>query len=176
MFPWTFPPQVRGRPLCLIFHPYLGTRRSELYSCLSPRGLRKDPSSLLPVQTSEFGQAKFHSVLIKTNVLHWGVSMVQQHLPQQPTSEARKLPVLPAALSVDCPWPCCLSSLAISTSASPLPYHPAFPGQQVPSLSCTGPVCLTLLPLSFSHLLQTTNNIKTLKSSSNPCHRGAMQY
>lgn len=148
--PWDFPSPAKKRPLYLTFHPYLGTRRPELYTSLSPQGLWKDPSNLVPVEASELGQDKFHSVATKTDVLHWDVYMVQQHLPQQPLSKARKLSVLPAALSVDCPW----LSLPLSTFASPVPHHSAFPGHQEPSLA----LHWSQMSDKVSHLIQTTNN------------------
>lgn len=102
---WCFhglcPQSLEGEPFTLFFHPYLGARRPELYSCLTPWWQWKDLSSLLSVQTHKYGQDRFQSLSTKADDLHWSVSMVQQHLPEQHISEAGKLSVLPAALSVD---------------------------------------------------------------------------
>lgn len=121
------PQSLEGGPFTLFFHPYLGPRRPELYSCLTPQWQWKDPSSLLSVQTHRFGQDRFQSASTKADGLHWSVSKVQQHLPEQHISEARKLPVLPAALAADEPWPCPLSL----HTHSPLHYPPTTPPQPV---------------------------------------------
>ena len=156
MFPSSFPPQVRGCSLYLIFHPYLGTRRSELYSCLSPpgtvEGLQLFTSNRhLNLDTPNSTQCQ-QKLMSWTGASPWSSSNSHSNPPQRQGSCLSCLQPFQSFVHghAACPW------LPISTSASPFPYHPAFHGQEVPSLSCTSLVCLTLLPLQFSHLLQTT--------------------
>lgn len=131
-FPSTLPSRPRGRPLYTLSSLPWSKEARALQLLVSPVTVLSDPSSLLSVQTCKFGQDRFHSVTTKAEALHWSVSMVQQHVPAQNISEARKLPVLPAALSADYPWPCCLSL----NTHSPPPLSSYY----------TTPACLTLIP------------------------------
>lgn len=127
--PKDFPPWARGRPLYLLFHLYLGTRRSELYNRLSHQGLWKDPRSSLPVLMSEFKQVKFHSVPTKNSCLALGSSSTSHsNPPQREGSQPSCLQPFQMAVPGHTAGP----SSPIFTSACPPAPHPA-----CPAWSCT---------------------------------------
>lgn len=130
--PKDFPPRARGRPLYLLFHLYLGTRRSELYNCLSHQGLWKDPRSSLPVLMPEFKQVKFHSTPTKNSCLALGSSSISHSNPlQRQGSQPSCLQPFQMAVPghTACPSP--------PSSPLPDPQHPTLPALR-------GPVRLTL--------------------------------
>lgn len=168
-FPQTLPPRPRGRPLStLLFHPYLGARRPELYSCLSPQWHC--------CQTPALCYQCRHANLDKTGSLSvnksWGLT------PECLCGPAA-CPSTTHLRGKEAACPACSPVRWLSLAMLPVPQYPFPPSTVVLlhhlSLYCTGPIYLTELPLQFSPLLQR-DNAKTLKSSSNPCGRGAMQY
>lgn len=100
--------------------PSMGQREAPL-SSLSPLPWDKEVWALqllVPPGTVEGPQVFTPSadVRIQTRQIPFNANKklmsctgVQQHLPQQPTSEARIPAILPAALSDGCPWPHCLA-------------------------------------------------------------------